>query len=130
MLSEAVLNTQHMNNLKTLIASILFGSLASGALGATAPTNIITSPSDVTNLFCGALLWMFWGLLVLSIAMFLVGGYFYATSAGDAEKVGKATKTLTYAAIGVAIALVAQGIPLIVGSVFGVTSGLNACSGS
>jgi hypothetical protein len=107
------------------MTAIIFAQSASGAA---APTNIITNASDVTNLFCGALLWMFWGVIVLAVAMFLVGGYTYATSAGDAEKVGKATRTLTYAAIAVVVALVAAGVPVLVGSLFGVKAAdLSAC---
>ena len=67
-------------------------NVAYGA-GLTAPTNVITSADDVTKLFCAALAWMFWGLIVFAIAMFLYGGYLYATAAGEAEKVGKANKT-------------------------------------
>lgn len=119
----------------SLHQSIMTGIVALGAAlftksasGATLPTNIIQNSSDVTNLFCGALLWMFWGLIILSIAMFLVGGYTYATSSGDPEKVGKATKTLIYAAIGLTVALIAKGIPLIVGNIFGISaSDLSAC---
>lgn len=92
-----------------------------------APTNVLTSPGDITNLFCGALTWMFWGLIVLSVVMFLVGGYTYASSKGDPEKVGKATKTLTYAAIAVLVALIAKGIPNLVATFLGTSFG-NACS--
>jgi len=71
---------------------------------------------------------MFWGLLVLSVAMFLVGGYMYATASGDPEKVGRANKTLLYAAIAVVVALVARGIPLLIGTFFGVdANSLTAC---
>ncbi len=106
-----------------------FGAFAGAASAATAPSNIITSSGDVATLFCAALAWMFWGLVVFSIAMFLVGGYTYATSNGDTEKVSKATKTITYAAIGVVIALLAKGVPLIIGSLFQVqASQLGACS--
>lgn len=96
------------------------------ANGLSEPTNLIQSTDDITKLFCSALLWMFWGLIVVSIAMFLVGGYIYATSAGEPEKVGRATKTLTYAAIAMVIALVAGGVPLFIGKVFG-AGNLNAC---
>jgi len=105
-------------------------SVASLALGdmSTAPTNIISSPDAVVAIFCGILVWMFWGLIVLGIAMFFVGGYKYATSGGDAEKVSMANKTLLYAAIAIVVALVAKGVPLLIGNFLGVTSGLNACS--
>ena len=109
-----------------MILGGFFMALAGTANGVAAPTNVIANVTDVTNLFCGALLWMFWGLMVFSTAMFLVGGYRYATSQGNSEKVGTATKTLTYAAIGVAVALIAGGVPILIGNIFGV-SGLNAC---
>lgn len=92
----------------------------------TLPTNLLTNTTAVSNLFCGVLLWMFWGLIVLGIAMFLVGGYTYATSNGDSEKVSKATKTLTYAAIALVVAIVARGVPLVIGSLLGAT-GFNVC---
>ena len=97
------------------------------ANAATAP-RVFSNTQDVQNFLCAALVWMFWGLLVLSVAMFLAGGYIYATAAGDPEKVGKANKTLLYAAIAVAVALVAKVLPLLIGSFLGVSaSQLNAC---
>jgi hypothetical protein len=83
------------------------------------PTNILTSASAVSGLFCGVLLWMFWGLIILGIAMVLIGGYTYATSGGDSEKVSRATKTLTYAAIALVVAIIARGVPLLVSSFIG-----------
>jgi hypothetical protein len=110
-------------------AGLLLGSLVNNALGATEPTNIITSSGDVTKLFCAAMNWFFWGLIVLSIIMVLVSAYKYAYSAGDAERVSKATRTLTYAAIAIVIAIIARAVPLLIGGILGVKSGdLTACS--
>ncbi|HEX4104175.1 MAG TPA: hypothetical protein VHZ04_01705 [Candidatus Paceibacterota bacterium] len=94
----------------------------------TAPTTIITNTTSVVNLFCAGLDWLFWGLIVLGVAMFLIGGYTYATAAGDSEKVSKATRTLTYAAIAIVVGLVARGVPTLIGSFFGQSSNLNVCS--
>jgi hypothetical protein len=94
----------------------------------TAPTNIITNAQSVVNLFCDILGWMFWALIVLGVAMFLVGGYRYATAGGDAESVSKANKTLLYAAIAIVVGLVAGGVPTLIGSFFHTT--VNACSSS
>src|SRR5258708_3286915 len=79
--------------------------------GITAMPTTITDVSEVPGFACGIMLWIFWGLIVLSIIMFLIGGYRYVTSAGDSEKVSKANKTLIYAAIAVAVGLVAGGLP-------------------
>jgi len=91
-----------------------------------APTNIISTPTDVKNLFCAVLGWMFWGLIVLAVAMFLVGGYTYATASGESEKIGKANKILLYAAIALVVGFIAQGVPSLISSFFG-TGALNAC---
>ena len=104
-----------------------FVNIAHGA-DLTAPTDIITSKDAVVKIFCVALDWMFWGLIVFAVAMFLYGGYLYATSAGEAEKVGKANKTLLYAAIAIVVALVAQGVPHLIVDFLGSSAKVNACS--
>jgi hypothetical protein len=104
-----------------------FVNIAYATSTVTAPTNIITSASDVVNLFCGALNWMFWGLIVVGVGMFLYGGYLYATSAGEADKVGQANKTLLYAAIAIVVALVAQGVPPLIANFLGSTVSLGVC---
>ena len=110
------------------LASFLIAAVAKSANALTAPTNVITSSDQVVKLFCNTLDWLFWFLIVLSVVMALVAGYMYATSSGDSEKVGKATKTLTYVAVAVVVALIAKGLPLLVGGFIGVTGSLDACA--
>lgn len=57
----------------------------------------------------------------LSIIMLIIAGIFYLTSAGDPSKVKIAKDALTYAIIGLAIALAAEGITEIIKDVLGVT---------
>lgn len=53
---------------------------------------------------------LFWDVAApLSVIMVLVGAFQLMTSSGDPEKVSKGRKTIMYAAIGLAIALVAGG---------------------
>ncbi len=87
-------------------------------LSGTLPTPI-TQTSDITDLATGITQWIFWILIAFSIVMFLVGGYRYVTSGGEPEKVGSANKTLLFAAIAVAVALIAMGMPLLVASFLG-----------
>jgi len=82
----------------------------------TIPSPPLQSTGDVTDLICGLIPWIFWGLIVLSIVMVLIAAYRYVTSGGDAEKVSSANKTILYAAIAVVVALMAAGVPLIVDS--------------
>jgi hypothetical protein len=53
----------------------------------------------------------------LSVIMVLVGAFQFMTGAGDAEKISKAKKTIMYAAIGFAIALIASGVSSIIKSI-------------
>ncbi|MGC9598847.1 MAG: hypothetical protein ABSE18_00465 [Minisyncoccia bacterium] len=103
-------------------------SLIAAANAATLPTSTITSTADITTLLCDVLNWVYWGLIVVGIMMLLMGGYRYATSAGDPEGVSKANKTLLYAVIAIVVALVAKGVPFIIGSIFSVpSSNLSVC---
>lgn len=112
------------------IAGLLIAPLASlAALSvpppkgiATVPASPLTGVSDVQNLLCGSMTWIFWGLIVLSIVMALVAGYKYVTSGGEPEKTKDAGKTLLYAAIALVVAFVAAGIPDLVASFIGVTA--------
>ena len=83
------------------------------------PEGALQTTTDVSGLLIVAVDWIFWALIVFAVAMFLIGGYYYVTSGGEAEKVSKANKTLLYAALAVVVALVAAGIPFVVVSFIG-----------
>jgi hypothetical protein len=50
--------------------------------------------------------------------MVLYAAFTYVTARDDVEKTSRARRTLTYAAIGIAVALMAVGFPQLVGSIF------------
>lgn len=58
--------------------------------------------------------YLFTILLVLAVVFIIIAAFRYLTAAGDEEKVGKAHKTLLYAVVAIAVALLAQGIVFIV----------------
>ena len=65
---------------------------------------------------------LFWDVAVpLSVIMVLVGAFQLITSSGDPEKVSQGRKTILWAAVGLAIALVAGGIVTIIKSLLGVS---------
>jgi hypothetical protein len=51
--------------------------------------------------------------------MVLWAAYLYVIAADDTEKPTQARKMILYAAVGIVIALLAKGVPQIVGSLFG-----------
>ncbi|HVO28551.1 MAG TPA: hypothetical protein VMT81_01030 [Candidatus Paceibacterota bacterium] len=79
----------------------------------------ITTTQELLQFMCTIFSWMFYGLIVLSLIMIVVAAYNYATANGEAEKVSKANKMILYAAIAIAVALLAKGIPAIVASLLG-----------
>lgn len=62
---------------------------------------------------------MFMVLIAVSVIMVLWAAYLFVIAQDDAEKVTKARKTITYAAVAVVVALIAKGFPLLISSVFG-----------
>lgn len=52
--------------------------------------------------------WLLTALIVLAGIFVIYAAYLYLTSAGDAEKLGKAKDTLIYAAVAVAVGLLAK----------------------
>ncbi|MEK7195480.1 MAG: hypothetical protein AAB655_02175 [Patescibacteria group bacterium] len=95
--------------------------------GASAQGINISDVSEIrTNILCRIANTMFWILITLSVIMVLWGAFMYMTSSGDEKKVGDATKTITYAAVGVVVALMAKGFPALIASIFGIDS-LRSC---
>ncbi|RME55726.1 hypothetical protein D6779_12145 [Candidatus Parcubacteria bacterium] len=65
---------------------------------------------------------------VVAVVFTLVAAYQYLVSGGDTEKVKKASKTLTYTAVAVVVALLAFAFPRIVFSIFGGGRMNDACA--
>jgi small-conductance mechanosensitive channel len=122
-----------MRSIKTLIpaglVAVLVNALAAHAQAVTpAPTPIQTWP-QVMIAICTFVGYFFWFVLALSSIYVIVAAFWYVTAQEDVEKTSKARRTLTYAAVGVAVALCALAFPLIVGSLVAPSSSLKlSCS--
>ncbi len=110
---------------KFFVSSPVFGTLALWGIhasvvlaqtsGATSP---ITDETDLQQLMCNIIDWFFWVIIIISVIMVLVAAFDYITAGDDTEKISLGRKRLTYAAVGIAVALLAAGFPKIVASVF------------
>ena len=69
---------------------------------------------DIWEILDRALNWFFGIAIVIAAIMLVYAGFNYVTAAGNEEKIKTATKTLIFALIGVAIALLAKGLPLLI----------------
>jgi len=90
-----------------------------------AQTGVTPIPTPVTN-FTGLINIinrvadiLFTLLLVLAVIFILFAAFNYLTAMGNPEKVKAANNVLIYAAVAIAIATLAKGIPIIVRSIVG-----------
>ncbi len=83
----------------------------------------INSVDDATNLLCRFIGFFYVVVLAFSIVAILLAAFKYLTSGGDPTKVSGATKALTYGVVGIAVAIIAAGLPAFVASVLGQGSG-------
>lgn len=64
--------------------------------------------------------WLFYILMLIVTIFIIYGGFLVITAAGDPEKSGKGKQVVTYAIIGLAVALLARVIPALVSFIIGV----------
>ncbi|MBI4087699.1 MAG: hypothetical protein HY434_02610 [Candidatus Liptonbacteria bacterium] len=84
----------------------------------------------VSKVLCPVFDTMFTILIALAAIMVIWAAYIYLRAGDDSEKVSKAHKTITYAAVAVVVALIAKGFPVLISSIFpgGTIPGFN-CGG-
>ncbi len=63
--------------------------------------------------------WVFYIMTIVAVLMIVFGGFTYITAAGDPAKAEKGKTILTFAIIGLAIALIAKLIPSLVRFIIG-----------
>lgn len=84
-----------------------------------------------TGILCTGLKWVYTAAIILSILNGLLAGLAYMSSSGDAEKVKVAHRRLIYTAIGVAVAISARTLPVLVATIIRAQGGagaVNVCS--
>jgi uncharacterized membrane protein len=89
----------------------------------TPPQSTINTTQLVLNNICAVFDWMFYFLIALAVIFIVIAAYRYLTASGNPEKVKGATNTIIYAAIAVAVALLAQAVPLVVAEFLGANTG-------
>jgi hypothetical protein len=112
-----------MKNMKKIFASsamsAVLGFFGVGISVAFAQAQApITTQAGLITLLCNIINWFIIIVLAISVIMVLIAAFHYVTAEEDTEKTSKARRTLTYAAVGIAVALIAYGFPQIVATVF------------
>jgi cytochrome bd-type quinol oxidase subunit 2 len=108
--------------LVSFVATIILGSILP-AYAATALPSPITTPQGVLDLMCNFTVYFFYTVIIITTIMVVYAAFLYITAGDDTEKTSKARRTLTYAAVGVAVSLLAVGFPTIIEGLAGGASG-------
>ena len=116
-----------MNSLFILIASkvaaekrqIAFAAIALTLVPLAANAGVLDN--RLIGAFCKIANYLFTIAMVVGIGAALWAAFQYRTAGGDTSKVSGAHKTLTYAAVGIAVALLAGSVPGLVASLLDTT---------
>lgn len=96
-----------------------------------APPPAPQNQSQLNAVLCNIVAYFFWIVILVSVIMVLFAAFTYVTARDDQEKTSKARRTLTYAAVGIAVALLAYGFPAIISGFFPTVGNFNfQCSGT
>ena len=101
---------------KVLASLVLVTLLAVPVVGMTQdePPEIITDPQDIVDLIETVTNWVFTIVMLLAVLFIILAAFFYITAAGNPETIGKGKTMLIYALVGIAVALIARGLPLLI----------------
>jgi magnesium-transporting ATPase (P-type) len=93
---------------------------AGGGVGLPGPGDTVLGQtpdqSGIIKFICVIFNYAFFALLLAAVGFVLYAAFRYLTAAGDPAKVTVANKTLIFAAVAIAVALVARAVPVIVGN--------------
>ena len=114
-----------INNIAYQAGDLVKSKEASAYCGLTADSGKSTHSLDEWGMVClmntinTATNWIFYIMTLLAVLMIVFGGFTYIAAAGDPTKAGKGKTILTFAIIGLAIALIAKMIPTLVRFILG-----------
>ncbi|MBI4134385.1 MAG: hypothetical protein HY475_03110 [Candidatus Terrybacteria bacterium] len=105
------------------------GALLPLTVLAAAPTGVPRTLQDLYSVVCGASNWLFAFVMVIAVVAFLYGAILFFSTGGSEQQVSRARQVITYAVVGVAVAVLARSLIYIIGSSLGATdvAGLFGC---
>lgn len=83
------------------------GDSSSQVCKASSSNNMGALVSNITSV-------LLWAIGAVSVIMIVIGGFKYVTSNGDSNSIQSAKNTILYSAIGLAVAILGQGIVIFV----------------
>ncbi len=115
-----------MKKITSLLLPVIPLVLIEGSLAHAATQSLpspIVSVQGVLNLLCYFAVYFFYTVIIITVIMIVYAAFLYVTAGDSTEKTTKARKTITYAAVGIAVSLLAVGFPNIIEGIAGGASG-------
>jgi len=82
---------------------------------------IITTPQEFIDLIKSITKWIFSIVMAIAILFIILAAWYFLTAAGNPEAIAKARQMLIYAIVGIAVALLAAGLPALINAFLGAT---------
>jgi hypothetical protein len=102
------------------LAALVLTRVAYAQGGATG--GAVNGVQVAVNIFCKVANLMFNVAMIVGIIFAILAAFKYMTAAGDTTKVSEAHKTLTYAIVGIGVAIIAGGVPAFIATFLGAGS--------
>ena len=103
--------------LSALLLGALLAPIAHAQLQLPGEVTNVSNISNIQNFICTFIFsWLFTAAVLLVIFFVLMAAYRYMTAGDNADQIQTANKTLIYAAIGLAIAILARTVPIMIGA--------------
>ena len=102
-----------------IVASLVLPVLA-GAQFLDRPSGERFTIGDVLRILNLFVSWIFSIFLIVAVIFLLIAAFQYLTSGGDPTRVGAATRSVIYAAVAIAVALLSASLEFIVRELIGV----------
>lgn len=103
----------------SLVFPVVVSAVAGGAFGSNPAFDQNANYTNVFDLGCRIINFVFAALIFLTIFFVALAAYKYLTSAGDPDKVSEANKELLYAAVAIVVGLLSRALPSIIGTIVG-----------
>jgi len=84
----------------------------------TAPT-ILQTPGEAVTLIETLTNWLFTILMAVAVIFIIMAAWTFLTAGGNPDSVTKARQMLIYALVGVAVAILARGLPIMIETLLG-----------
>ncbi len=98
----------------SLLANVAVGQLSNPNIPGVTPVSQVSTAGDLINVIRFIVRWVYILFFVIAVLMILFAAFTYLTAAGNEEKVKKARDSIIYAAVAVAVALLAVGFEQII----------------